>query len=47
MLRLRDLKCYYQTPRGVVQAVDGVTLDIRQNEVLGIAGESGCGKSRC
>ena len=45
MLRLRELKCYYHTPRGVVQAVDGVTLDIRPNEVLGIAGESGCGKS--
>jgi peptide/nickel transport system ATP-binding protein len=29
----------------VVKAVDGVTLDIRENEILGIAGESGCGKS--
>ncbi len=45
MLRLRELKCYYHTPRGVVQAVDGVSFDIRSNEVLGIAGESGCGKS--
>ena len=45
MLRLRELKCYYHTPRGVVQAVDGVSFDIRPNEVLGIAGESGCGKS--
>ncbi len=45
MLRLRELKCYYDTPRGQVQAVDGVTFDIRSNEVLGIAGESGCGKS--
>ena len=45
MLRLRELKCYYHTPRGVVQAVDGVTFDIHPNEVLGIAGESGCGKS--
>ncbi len=45
MLRLRNLKCYYDTPRGVVQAVDGVSFEIRPNEVLGIAGESGCGKS--
>ncbi len=45
MLRLRDLKCYYHTPRGVVQAVDGLSIEIRPNEVLGIAGESGCGKS--
>ena len=45
MLRLRELKCYYNTPRGVVQAVDRVSFDILPNEVLGIAGESGCGKS--
>ena len=45
MLRLRELRCHYHTPRGVVQAVDGVSFDIRPNEVLGIAGESGCGKS--
>ena len=45
MLRLRELKCHYHTPRGVVQAVDGVSIDIRPNEVVGIAGESGCGKS--
>jgi peptide/nickel transport system ATP-binding protein len=45
VLRLRDLKAYYETPRAVVKAVDGVTLDVRENEILGIAGESGCGKS--
>jgi peptide/nickel transport system ATP-binding protein len=45
VLRLRGLKAYYQTPRAVVKAVDGVTLDVRDNEILGIAGESGCGKS--
>ncbi len=45
MLRLRDLRCHYATPRGVVQAVDGVSFEIQPNEVLGIAGESGCGKS--
>ncbi|HYY26959.1 MAG TPA: ATP-binding cassette domain-containing protein [Chthoniobacterales bacterium] len=45
MLRLSDVKAYYQTPRALVKAVDGVTFDVRENEVLGIAGESGCGKS--
>ena len=45
MLRLKELKCYYHTPRGVVRAVDGVTFEVLPNEVLGIAGESGCGKS--
>ena len=45
MLRLRELHCYYDTPNGVVQAVDGISFDILPNEVLGIAGESGCGKS--
>ena len=45
MLKLRDLRCYYEMPGGAVQAVDGVTFEVRDNEVLGIAGESGCGKS--
>ncbi len=45
MLKLRDVKAYYETPTAQVQAVDGVTLDVRENEILGIAGESGCGKS--
>jgi peptide/nickel transport system ATP-binding protein len=45
MLKLDNLRAYYDTPKGTVKAVDGVTLDIRENEILGIAGESGCGKS--
>jgi len=45
VLRLRDVKAYYEAPRAIVKAVDGVTLEVRENEVLGIAGESGCGKS--
>jgi peptide/nickel transport system ATP-binding protein len=45
MLKLNDLRAYYHTPKGVVKAVDGLTLEVRNNEILGIAGESGCGKS--
>jgi peptide/nickel transport system ATP-binding protein len=35
----------YRTPSGLVKAVDGVSLEVRDGEILGIAGESGCGKS--
>jgi peptide/nickel transport system ATP-binding protein len=45
MYTLKNVRAYYETPRGAVKAVDDVTLDIRENEILGIAGESGCGKS--
>jgi peptide/nickel transport system ATP-binding protein len=43
---VRDLRAYFATVSGQeVKAVDGVTLDVREGEILGIAGESGCGKS--
>jgi peptide/nickel transport system ATP-binding protein len=45
MLKIADLKTYFYTHDGVVRAVDGVTLDIRPGETLGLVGESGCGKS--
>lgn len=45
LVKIRDLRTYYQTTKGVVKAVDGVSLSIRENEVFGLAGESGCGKS--
>ncbi|MGB9615005.1 MAG: ATP-binding cassette domain-containing protein, partial [Fervidobacterium sp.] len=45
MLEVRDLKLYYKTLRGYVKAVDGVSFTVRDNEILGLAGESGCGKS--
>jgi ABC-type dipeptide/oligopeptide/nickel transport system ATPase component len=41
----RGLKTYFYTHDGVVRAVDGVTLDIKPGETLGLVGESGCGKS--
>jgi peptide/nickel transport system ATP-binding protein len=45
LLKVTDLEVEYWTGRGVVRAVDGVSLEIQNNEVFGLAGESGCGKS--
>ncbi len=42
---IRDLKVHFQSKRGVVHAVDGVSFDIRDGETLGLVGETGCGKS--
>ena len=44
-VQVKDLKVYYRTLRGDVQALDGVTFDIADGEIMGIAGESGCGKT--
>lgn len=45
MLSVRDLSTYFFSREGVLKAVDGVSFNIRRGEALGIAGESGCGKS--
>jgi peptide/nickel transport system ATP-binding protein len=45
LLEVRDLKMYYKTLRGHVKAVDSVSFDIERGKALGIAGESGCGKT--
>jgi len=45
LLTVTDLHCYLATRQGVVRAVDGVSLAVHEAEVLGIVGESGCGKS--
>ena len=53
LLEIKDLKTHFPVERGVifrrrvgtVKAVDGVSLSVRQGEILGLVGESGCGKS--
>jgi len=45
MLEVRGLKTYFFTEDGVVKAVDGVDFYVNRGEVLGLVGESGCGKS--
>ena len=45
LLEVRNLKTYFYTEDGVVRAVDGVNFEVYPGEVLGLVGESGCGKS--
>lgn len=44
-LKVENLKTQFFTQKGIVKALDGVSLSIRKGEVLGLVGESGCGKS--
>ena len=45
LLEVKNLKKYFQTPRGLLHAVDNVTFNIEKGKTTGIVGESGCGKS--
>ncbi|MFT4616260.1 MAG: peptide/nickel transport system ATP-binding protein [Minisyncoccia bacterium] len=45
LLDLIDLKTHFKTDRGLVRAVDGVTLSLKRGESLGVVGESGSGKT--
>ncbi len=44
-LQVKDLRVYFYVKRGIVKAVDGVSLYLDKGEVIGLAGESGSGKS--
>ncbi len=45
LLDIQDLKTYFHTRDGVVKAVDGVNFHVDRGEIVGLVGESGCGKS--
>ena len=45
LLEIKDLKVQFSTDYGLIKAVDGVSMHIDQGEIIGLVGESGCGKS--
>lgn len=45
LLQIKNLSTYFETARGTVHAVDGVDLALNEGDTLGVAGESGCGKT--
>jgi len=45
LLDFRDVQTYFYTDDGIVKAVDGMSYTVHKGEVLGVVGESGCGKS--
>ncbi|MEM1953264.1 MAG: ABC transporter ATP-binding protein [Candidatus Caldarchaeum sp.] len=45
LLKVEGLRVEIKTQAGVVKAVDGASLEIKENEIVGLVGESGCGKS--
>jgi oligopeptide/dipeptide ABC transporter ATP-binding protein len=45
LLTISDLKTHYRLPQGLLRAVDGASLTVKDGQTVGIVGESGCGKS--
>ena len=46
MLEIKDLHTYFETKRGLIKAVNGVSLSLEEGRTLGVVGESGSGKSQ-
>jgi len=45
LLSIRDLSVHYRTDRGITRAVDGASFDVPEGQIVGLVGESGCGKT--
>jgi peptide/nickel transport system ATP-binding protein len=45
LVQIKNLKTYFYTEDGIVKAVDDVSFNIKKGEIIGVVGESGCGKS--
>ena len=45
ILEVTDLKTHFNTPEGIVYAVNGISYHLKEGETLAVVGESGCGKS--
>ena len=45
LLKVRNVKKYFNTSSGVIKAIDDVSFDVRQGEIIGLIGESGSGKT--
>jgi peptide/nickel transport system ATP-binding protein len=45
ILQVRDLKVSFRTEQGIARAIDGVSFDVNEGEILGVVGESGSGKT--
>ena len=45
VLQVRNLTTSFRTERGILKAIDGINFQLFENEILGLVGESGCGKS--
>ena len=45
LLKVRNMKKFFHTPAGVLKAIDDVSFDLKQGEILGLIGESGSGKT--